>query len=724
HLEFDRAAGEEGEESKKDGEGFVLIPLPGNANRSLVFEFSCEDMVELKYSLDSWGGWFQRSFISENITAFVKTEDSLTGYPMDGFTAEERSRIYEDVEKVFSKNSSSGNESSVSKSSIVTLGGKRYISKILHFSQDNTDIMLTMPISDVFRNGIFIAAAISAIILWGIVLLQIYIYHRLRGETAEDGEKQISQKRVFKATWPGIVIVIAVTLVFSSMLIMLENRTIATYTAISKRADVQYTIEAGKSWEDKTRDGITDFYRNSAKVIAAYLTEHPEYQTREGLDELNRIASSEYLMRFDSSGQEIVSSNSYTGFTVGKNLSEEYQAVLLGYPDIVVGPETDPYSGLMQLGIAVLMTDKEGKPDGFLLTVYSAVDMAKEMAYLSYEKQINSYNVHNGHVVAAVNDEDGRFIAHSDPEMIGQKAENYLSGYVPGNSYGGYMLYNGKGMYVSASSSDGKTLIYMVPEKGGSNMRGAYIIMFLIVLVILGLVYYPIVSWLIANEARDGDDDEQKAASRKAPVMLFWDGYIIFMTAFAIVTLIGTSNGWWTSFDYVLGLQWAKGIHLFSIWASLLVVAVVFCIKFVVCKVLERVESRLTIRGKTVTRLINSLTIYVAAIFLVFFILEMFGANTTTMLASAGVISIAVGMGAQSMAADLLAGFFLMLDGSVRVGDEVSVNSVKGHVTDMGIRTTEITDEDGNVVSLNNSKVSAVCNMSKKSMEPPECDGQ
>jgi small conductance mechanosensitive channel len=100
----------------------------------------------------------------------------------------------------------------------------------------------------------------------------------------------------------------------------------------------------------------------------------------------------------------------------------------------------------------------------------------------------------------------------------------------------------------------------------------------------------------------------------------------------------------------------------------------------------------------------------------------MFGVNTTALLASAGVVSIAVGMGAQSMAADLLAGFFMMLEGSIHVGDHVNVSGITGYVTDMGIRTTEITDEDGNVVILNNSKVSPVCNMSRNHEQQEESE--
>ena len=134
--------------------------------------------------------------------------------------------------------------------------------------------------------------------------------------------------------------------------------------------------------------------------------------------------------------------------------------------------------------------------------------------------------------------------------------------------------------------------------------------------------------------------------------------------------------------------------------------------------VLSRLESRLSFQGRTVSRLASSLITYVAGFFLIFSILSMFGVNTTALVASAGIVSIAAGMGAQSMAADLLAGFFMMLEGSVHVGDHVNVGGVTGRVTDMGIRTTKITDDEGTVVTLNNSKVSPVRNMSRKQPQP------
>ena len=99
---------------------------------------------------------------------------------------------------------------------------------------------------------------------------------------------------------------------------------------------------------------------------------------------------------------------------------------------------------------------------------------------------------------------------------------------------------------------------------------------------------------------------------------------------------------------------------------------------------------------------------------LLFGILYMFGVNTTALLASAGIVSIAVGMGAKDMAADILAGLFIAPEDSLHMGDVVTVGSWKGRVTDLGIRTIEITDDSQNVKILNNSHVSDIVNRSRQ----------
>ena len=702
-LELYRTALKDGQGmGKNEGKGFVLLPVAGTAGQSLVFEFGCDTMLEMYDAIDSWSIMLGRVLASGEAAAWIKTGDRVEGYPEADLTAEQTSRLNEELRKVF--------QNSASRS--VSLLGRRYLTAQAHYPQKDTDILLTVPMKSVVNNGVYIAGAISAIIGLGIVLIQIYVFRRLLREKDEKGGLRVTFKWVFQATWPGILVTFAVTFVFSTMLLLLENRTNAAFFAVSDRESLQNEIVWRKDQEGSIRNSFADSYRARAQTLAAFLTEHPDLQTRAGLEELSRIAGSEYLMRFDKAGQEVFSSNSYTGFSVGDNLSEEYKAVLMGYPSAVVGPEADPYTKETQIGTAVLMTDSEGQPDGFLLAVYSAVDMAAELKRMELKNTVNHFVVQKGHIAAAINDKDGTFIAHTDPEMIGQRAEDWLADVKPGSSFEGFTEYGRENVYVSAVASEGTTILFMVPATGDSYVRTFSLLMVLAVLLILVLMYYPTAAVLSAKAMAHAKT--QASVRQENPMIVFYDGYVVFMTLFALFVLVASSCGWWTSFDYILSVQWSKGVHLFSLWAALFVLAITLFCLYVIRSVLSLVEHRLSLRSKTITRLATSLITYIAIIYLAFSILNMFGVNTTAMLASAGIISIAVGMGAQSMAADLLAGFFMMLEGSVHVGDQVSVGNVKGCVTDMGIRTTEITDDEGNVVILNNSKVTGLSNKSRK----------
>ena len=657
-----------------------------------------------------WSVVFESVLPGEDIIAFARTGDGLTSYPADGFTDDQIPQLSEELTKAFQN---SGGR-------VITLLGRRYLTSQKTFAREGADILLAVPLGKVLGNGMYIAAAISAGIGWGMLLLQLYVLRRLQRKKNDKDKDEISLEWVSSATRPGILAVLAFTVLFSGMLLLLEIRTNATAAAMNQRMGVQHEIDLNKARESEVRSKFADQYRTRTQLLADYLMEHPDRQTRKGLGELSRIAKADYLMRFDSNGKELISSNSYTGFSVDANLSEEYQAVKLGYPYAVSGPAADPYTGRMQFGTAVLMTDGKGGPDGFLLAVYSADDLAAELRRMSYENTVSSFVVQDGHIAAVINDEDGCFTAHTDPEMIGQSAGDLLKTVEPGSSFEGVAHYNGEPVCVSASPADGKTLVFMVPERADPRVQTYCILAALAVMLILVLYYHPAAGMLIARIQDESRDKIRLHTGEGKAMRVFSDGYSVFLTVFVAVALTASYNGWWTSFDYVFSGDWSRGFNVFSIWAALFIVSVTLCFEFVVRTVLDHLESRLSLQARTATRLVKSLIAYAVGIFFAFYILNMFGVNTTALLASAGVISIAVGLGAQSMAADILAGFFIILEDSIHVGDYASAGGVTGKVTDMGIRTIEITDDEGDVVILNNSKVSPVRNMSRRKSQPKQ----
>ena len=95
-------------------------------------------------------------------------------------------------------------------------------------------------------------------------------------------------------------------------------------------------------------------------------------------------------------------------------------------------------------------------------------------------------------------------------------------------------------------------------------------------------------------------------------------------------------------------------------------------------------------------------------------VLSEFGVNIAHLLAGAGVIGIAVGLGAQSLAKDILKGLTILLEDSIAVGDWVTVGGRTGEVEELSIGSVRLRDLNGHVYIIPFSEVSTVVNMNKE----------
>jgi small conductance mechanosensitive channel len=119
-------------------------------------------------------------------------------------------------------------------------------------------------------------------------------------------------------------------------------------------------------------------------------------------------------------------------------------------------------------------------------------------------------------------------------------------------------------------------------------------------------------------------------------------------------------------------------------------------------------------KAKTISRLIVSFFKWVIALCAFFFTLDAWGADTTTLLASAGVLTLIIGLGSQSLVADILAGIFIVFEGEFQVGDIVLIDGWRGEVKEIGIRTTKLVDVGGNIKIVNNSEIKTIINQTQE----------
>ena len=119
-------------------------------------------------------------------------------------------------------------------------------------------------------------------------------------------------------------------------------------------------------------------------------------------------------------------------------------------------------------------------------------------------------------------------------------------------------------------------------------------------------------------------------------------------------------------------------------------------------------------KGKAIVEMLCSLIKYAAIIVLLFFILKTLGVDTTAILAGIGILGLVVGLGAQPLIADILAGLFIVFEHLFDVGDIIVADGFRGTVKEIGIRTTQIVDTGGNVKIINNADLKNIVNMTNQ----------
>ncbi|HNA99324.1 MAG TPA: mechanosensitive ion channel family protein [Marmoricola sp.] len=124
-------------------------------------------------------------------------------------------------------------------------------------------------------------------------------------------------------------------------------------------------------------------------------------------------------------------------------------------------------------------------------------------------------------------------------------------------------------------------------------------------------------------------------------------------------------------------------------------------------------HDRRNARIKSLGSLTSSITSVVVFGIALVMVLSELGVNVAPILASAGVVGVAIGFGAQSLVKDFLSGISMMLEDQYGVGDVVNLGQVTGTVEHVGLRVTRLRDVNGTVWYVRNGEILSVGNQSQ-----------
>jgi len=140
---------------------------------------------------------------------------------------------------------------------------------------------------------------------------------------------------------------------------------------------------------------------------------------------------------------------------------------------------------------------------------------------------------------------------------------------------------------------------------------------------------------------------------------------------------------------------------------------------FIISRIIKRIfkikVKRVNDNKKcTFMTLIINVVRYVIIIIAILLILEVYGIDTRAILASLGLVGLIIGLAFQDMIRDFIAGISIVIEGYYDIGDTITIGNFKGEVISLGMKTTRIKNENGDIRLVTNGTIKDVTNHSLK----------
>jgi len=589
----------------------------------------------------------------------------------------------------------------------------------------------------------------TVFLVWFLSVLWIVRNHAL----SDEQKAEFSPKRV-KRVSRSFVIIGGIVILAAAVLGQCLFRLYDKYEQVGDTIDVlQKKIgeyETQKTIAEETRRKT---YEKCTESIADLLGKYPELKTPEQFQEYCNILGTEYLMLFDKDGREIVTNSEYRGLSLSRSPADssyDFRRLLAGVSVISHEVETDPLSGTdrMMVGARITVKDEAEGPYQAILMAVPADLIAESDPQTASD--IMSEMATDSMLIFSMDPQSLRITASSKKEMIGENAVH--EGIPPAYHHDDLMDFltiNGVQYYCETQTGDDGLLYFCAAEKSGmySNVAVyALICVGLAMLFMTVLALYEVSGYekdftvysVLGDQLKDMTNEIDLAngkrkwsvdpANRWLPAFSdYGDRTPIRNTLIAVqiilafgavmtgVLLLAPVRGErMPLFTYILTGQWARGINLFAVTSILILLLHVIALLILV-KLVIRILSTLTgTRGETICRLLLNLANYIAVILFLFFGLQYIGIDMTTLLASLGLLTFAISLGAKDLVTDVLAGISIIFEGNFQVGDIIEINGYWGSVLEIGVRTTKLEGLGGNIKIIGNRDINNVVNKTRK----------
>ena len=629
------------------------------------------------------------------------------------------------------------------------IGGVRYQGLILKADNEwlgweNTYVIQLLPIQDSKMDILVRVIIICLIMLLIFVTTAVYIlseqeYAReniLDTEEMELHDPGKLRKKMIYASVAGTIVILCVTFLTQAVGHMYQQIRYGkdTLQLLAER----YASDTQEEQEESIRQAEEAWYVSYGEDIAQYLGEKPETAVQKKLEECCEILEADFIMIFDSNGKQAVSSIGFEGFTLDRGLGEnssDFRRLLMGIPSVVHETSADPVTKLERQMIGVTMTALDDP------SRYGALIMALLPDQISGKIDSDELEDKDALLLTeevlcfGIDAEDGEVLFSGEPSMVGK---NYKDcGLSEKSLQDGYMEYgriNGVDRFILTEKYEDNILYYTIDywnlRKDSLYSCIAAAVLYLLGMVIIGAYLLKGYStklfreWSAQKLPLEGKADSimnrlfswnTLSPERKAS-LVFYAGLFVMMQLW-MKLILGQDMGsdqYGSLFDYLMTGDWMRGFNIFSLCSILMVASIANLVITVSSWGLIVLSGFMSAKGETICILLKSMIKYITLFACLVASLSYLGFLNSTVVASLGIGTLALSLGAKDLVADILAGIFIVFEETLRVGDVVEYNGKAYTVREVGMRSAKLEIPPGNFLIVSNHEITSVTNMSKK----------
>lgn len=606
-----------------------------------------------------------------------------------------------------------------------------------------------VPVQSIYEyfGSAFLTFLLIMIILGVALIVWIVLAYRAvsNGPTQEVNIEKLKPSEMMKKVIVYIVLstlIIGCCCAFSHALSnLLIESTHASRALKNISKSINVSSKGSKSvWEESKKE-----YIDEAQKIAGILDEYPQVRNSEWLKEVSGIIGADYIMLFDANGDEMLTDSRYRQMFLGRDESSatyDFRRLLKGVNDISLEKVTDEITGLKRdmYGVPLKYAGAEENAYGALIIAVNpktrlTADITERLSDIN--ALLHAHSV-GDNVSFAVDPETGKVKYSSDSGITGKNAVTLgLDERSLKSSFIGFFDLNSEKRF--GRSAEKGDLLYYYSSKRDHMFSGTgsftetcmilyLIIMFLLMFVLMCGYTDEVYEKMMAGKDRKDADQNRKPGYIGGKVFSalgirggpFRKAMMTLMILAAVVVLLvlitsmhhDGSSGSESVISYIMNGDWDRGINIFAMTAAFLIACNAVVIIALLYAVRVILNSVLNARGSTICSLITGIMQYLTAIIATFMALGFFGVDYKAILASLGIISMAVTLGAKDFFADIFAGINLLTNNAYQMGDLVEIAGYRGRVREVNLRTTKLTGSGGNVKTIRNSTIVDVINYS------------